>query len=80
LRQVCHAFIECVVDNQGARQAQVLENAGKDLRQSNSSVRILEVCLAHVIVLLPGVTDETWLLVQEQVDQAAQQGRGTIDP
>jgi hypothetical protein len=33
-----------------------------------------------MIVLLADVTDETWLLIQEQVDPAAQHGRGSIDP
>jgi hypothetical protein len=48
--------------------------------QSNAWVRILEQCFARMVELLPDVTEETWLLVQEKVVQAAQHGRDSIDP
>src|SRR5947207_12141262 len=66
-------------DQVSAVQAWVLQNACEDLRQGNPGIRILEESFACVIVLLPYMRDERWLLIDKQVHQASQHGRGVVD-
>src|SRR6266480_7444577 len=78
-RQVCYAFIKRINDQVGAVQAWVLQNVCEDLGQGNPGIRILKERFACVIILLPYMRDERWLLIDKQVNQTSQHGRGVVD-
>src|SRR2546423_15054572 len=78
-RQVYHAFVERIDDQIGAVQARVLQNVCEDLGQRNPGIRILEEGFACMVVLLPYMRDERGLLIDKQVYQTSQHGRGIVD-
>ena len=77
--QVYLAFVKSVHNQVCTLQARVLQDVCKDLGQGNPRIYILEERFTCMIVLLPYVRDKRWLSIGEQVDEAAEDGRGVVD-
>lgn len=56
----------------------ILENASENLRQRLPGICILEELLPRLIVPLPYVRDERWLVPNKKEYQAAKDSRGVI--
>lgn len=57
-----------------------MQNVCKNLGQYNPPVRILEKRFARTVVLFPYILDKGRPLIEEQVDEAAQDSGSIIDP